>query len=414
MPYMYSMINNKTTFLIVALLLQLLRNNVHVGIVVALASFHNTKSNYNYNYYQPSTLLVTTTHTRYTCSSSSSTTTTRWRLQVSRGIPTAAAAVVPIGGDDHYNNDDDYSDDTTITTLTPAETTAIGIIPSQEEEEGHYNNDPHHNIQHNNTSVNVVFEDGNYFFVSKPPGMICTGGDGRDSISFHEVVKAYGLQTYGYQPGLLHRLDKGTSGLMVYAKSLASAKHYLNLQNKKGAITKQYLAVVEGVPPYYPKKQQGRIEGGICKSIKDPTGPYIIAKGKHKSGKRVLTTYKVLRPVFFKKEDNDNDDHGLSTTTTTNTTTTTTTNPNTSTLFTLLSLRLFTGRKHQIRASCRKMKCPIVGDTMYGGPRHPVMLLHAHNIVFTGPEGNNNNDVPATEYNVTAATPSSWNEFGVQ
>ena len=112
----------------------------------------------------------------------------------------------------------------------------------------------------------------------------------------------------------------------------------------------------------------------------------------------MLTTYKVLRPVFFnlKEDDNDIDDHGLSTTT----------NNNTSAIFTLLSLRLFTGRKHQIRASCRKMKCPIVGDTMYGGPHHPVMLLHAHNIVFTGPD--------VTEYNVTAAVPSSWNEFGVQ
>ncbi|OEU08098.1 pseudouridine synthase [Fragilariopsis cylindrus CCMP1102] len=311
-------------------------------------------------------------------------------------------------------------------------TAIIGIPTSEEEEIHHHNNDPHHhNIQHhdndvvnvnannnnNNTNtsahdvVNVVFEDENYFFVSKPPGMICTGGGGnesgrRDILSFHEVVKAYGLQTYGYQPGLLHRLDKGTSGLMVYAKNLASAKHYLKLQNTQGAITKQYLAVVQGAPPYYPKKQQGRIEGGICKSAKDPTGPYIIAKGR-KSGKRVLTTYKVLRQVFFKKEDIDDDDDGRSTTTTP-------TNPNTS-IFTLLSLRLFTGRKHQIRASCRKMKCPIVGDTMYGGPHHPVMLLHAHNIVFTGPEGNNNNnDVTATEYNVTAATPLSWNEFGVQ
>ena len=111
--------------------------------------------------------------------------------------------------------------------------------------------------------------------------------------------------------------------------------------------------------------------------------------------------YKVFYHPFFKKEDNDIDDHGSTTTTTTTNTTTS------NTVFTLLSLRLFTGRKHQIRASCRKMKCPIVGDTMYGGPRHPVMLLHAHNIVFTGPEG-------ATEYNVTAATPSSWNKFGVQ
>ena len=212
----------------------------------------------------------------------------------------------------------------------------------------------------------------------------------------HEVVKAYGLQTYGYQPGLLHRLDKGTSGLMVYAKSLACAKHYLKLQqNKQGSasanatITKQYLAVVVGAPPYYPKKQQGRIEGGICKSAKDPTGPYIIAKGKHKSGKRVLTTYKVLRQVFFNNKEDDNDiDDGRYTTTNTNTDTST---------FTLLSLRLFTGRKHQIRASCRKMKCPIVGDTMYGGLRHPVMLLHAHNIVFTGPESNKND--AATEYN---------------
>ena len=163
--------------------------------------------------------------------------------------------------------------------------------------------------------IEVVYEDEDYFFVRKPPNMVCTGGDiaggGVGGVSFHDLVKEYGRTQYGgYQPGLLHRLDQGTSGVMVYAKSRTAAQHYLTLQQKQGAITKQYIAIVQGAPP----KPRGRIEGGICKSHDLRT--YAIRPGR-KSGKRVLTTYKMLwqrqhddnnDTVVVKKKDGDDND----------------------------------------------------------------------------------------------------------
>jgi hypothetical protein len=105
--------------------------------------------------------------------------------------------------------------------------------------------------------LRVVFEDQDYFFVHKPSGLVVAGeaksvdkgvtGD-RDpaaATSFHEMVKAHSILHYdGHHPNLLHRLDRETSGLMVYAKSEAAAKHFLRLQDRPGAITKEYLAVV--------------------------------------------------------------------------------------------------------------------------------------------------------------------------
>jgi 23S rRNA-/tRNA-specific pseudouridylate synthase len=207
-------------------------------------------------------------------------------------------------------------------------------------------------------SALVVFEDEDYFFVRKPPHVTVAGDQERDEESFHERVKAHAIEHYGHQPNLLHRLDRGTSGLMVYAKSLENAKHFLRLQDIKGAITKDYVAVACGAPPPRPDGSPtlaGRIDGGIAKS-RDKRSFVVRSRG---SGKAVLTTYRVIGQAEHPR------------------------------LGPLsgLSLRLFTGRKHQIRASCRKLGCAIVGDDLYKGPAHHTMLLHAQRVAFSGPRG---------------------------
>jgi 23S rRNA-/tRNA-specific pseudouridylate synthase len=95
--------------------------------------------------------------------------------------------------------------------------------------------------------VDVVFEDEHYFFVHKPAGLVVAGQRPEENIvSFHDLVKQHSIKHYnGHWPTLLHRLDKETSGLMVYAKTKEAAKHFLGLQEKRGAITKEYLAVVK-------------------------------------------------------------------------------------------------------------------------------------------------------------------------
>jgi 23S rRNA-/tRNA-specific pseudouridylate synthase len=192
----------------------------------------------------------------------------------------------------------------------------------------------------------VLYEDDAYFFVHKPAGITVAGDD---SATFHDAVKRHARINYGLDHlNLLHRLDKGTSGIMVYAKSLDAARHYARLQERRGAITKDYVAVVGGTVP----KAAGRVAGGICLS-RDRTS-YVV-RGK-KSGKSVLTTYKRLVVAEHPR---------LGTVTS-------------------LSLRLFTGRKHQIRASCRHLGAPIVGDTRYGGMPYGTMLLHASRNSFVG------------------------------
>jgi 23S rRNA pseudouridine1911/1915/1917 synthase len=216
------------------------------------------------------------------------------------------------------------------------------------------------------TGVHVVFENDHYFFAVKPPGMVCTGSEVGQP-TFHDRVKAYAIDRYCYQPGLLHRLDRGTSGIMTYAKSLDAAKHYLALQERRGSITKEYVAVVHGAPP----KPAGRIEGNICKAKDHRT--YVV-RGRKSDGKRVLTTYKLLATAHHPTLGEVSS----------------------------LSMRLFSGRKHKIRASCRKLGCSIVGDEAYGGSRHHVMMLHARHVAFTGPDG--------AEVAVDAEPPPSWGE----
>jgi len=198
--------------------------------------------------------------------------------------------------------------------------------------------------------VNVIHEDDDYFFCHKPAGLTVAGDDRTES--YHELAKRHARTHFGCETlNLLHRLDKGTSGIMVYAKSIGAARHYLALQQERGAITKDYVAIVPGVPP----KPAGRIAGGICLA-RDRTS-YVI-RGK-KSGKSVLTTYKLLASERHARLGE----------------------------LSGLSLRLFSGRKHQIRASCRHLALPIVGDKRYGGAPYHTMLLHAFRSSFVGRSG---------------------------
>mmetsp|Transcript_29126 Transcript_29126/g.59602 ORF Transcript_29126/g.59602 Transcript_29126/m.59602 type:complete len:362 (+) Transcript_29126:30-1115(+) len=189
-------------------------------------------------------------------------------------------------------------------------------------------------------SVNVIFEDEYFFFLHKPAGLLVAGqrpGDG--VVSFHDMVKEYSLKHYNYWPTLLHRLDKETSGIMVYPKSKHAAKHFLGLQEKQGAITKEYLAVVRGSLP----DEKGVISGGIMRSRDNLT--FTVVKNS-KAGKHVKTAYWRLGTT-------QSEDHPTRKGET----------------FTGVRLALGTGRQHQVRASLRTLGCSIIGDTRYGGPK---------------------------------------------
>jgi len=133
------------------------------------------------------------------------------------------------------------------------------------------------------------------------------------------------------RPGIVHRLDKDTSGLLVVAKN-DSTQNHLARQFKERTIHRIYWAVVHGQPT----KPQGSIESYLRRHPHDRKrfASEILVPGQEPQGKRALTHYSILQSNFS----------GLS----------------------LLRCRLETGRTHQIRVHLSEMKNPIIGDWLYG------------------------------------------------
>jgi len=256
-------------------------------------------------------------------------------------------------------------------------------------------------------TLSVIWEDANYFMVDKPAGAV-VAGEAKGVPSFHDLVKAHAAQHNFEHPNLLHRLDKGTSGLMVFPKTTAAAKHFLKLQEQEGAIAKEYLAIVAGELP----SQEGEIKGNIIRSKDKLT--FTVVKNP-KSGKPVHTFYRRLQSTSSVPSDEPS----------------TTTSVELKALpkhgiFSGVAMRLNSGRKHQLRASLRTLECSIVGDKRYGGPKFSAskfggvpsssnigsgkrteeLLLHAHRISFEGPVLEKG--VPAVRYDVACAPPLSW------
>jgi 23S rRNA-/tRNA-specific pseudouridylate synthase len=279
----------------------------------------------------------------------------------------------------------------------------------------------------------VVWEDAYYFFVDKPAGFAVAGeakgvnsfGKAKGVQSFHDVVKAYAAQRYAPIPSLQGsvRLDKGTSGLMIYAKTLAAAKHYLKLQDQDGAIAQDYLAVVAGALP----SQQGEITGNIMRSKGKVT--FSVVKYETPGSKPVRTFYRRLQSMAPEPTAAAavSEWFEAAAAPSTRAAKANKAKPAQEVLFGV-ALRLGTGRKHQLRASLRSVGCSVVGDKRYGGPkfkanqhgidssggvsgglRAGAILLHAHRVSFKGPvlaKG-----VPAVRYDVACAPPAAWGKL---
>ena len=150
------------------------------------------------------------------------------------------------------------------------------------------------------------------------------------------------------RPGIVHRLDKDTSGLIVVAKN-DHAQRDLQRQFKERTVHKIYLALVDGSPP----TDRGRIEAPVGRDLRDRKRMAVVPRGK---GREAVTEYRVVRHYAA---------HSL------------------------LEADLLTGRTHQIRLHLAYLKCPIVGDTVYGRrtPSLPLgrQFLHAARLTLTLP-----------------------------
>ncbi len=182
-----------------------------------------------------------------------------------------------------------------------------------------------------NIPLDVVFEDDDLIVIDKAAGMVVHPAAGHaDGTLVNALLAHCGDSLSGIggvtRPGIVHRLDRGTSGLLVAAKN-DNAHRHLSRQLEDRSLSRRYKAVVWGVPD----PRQGDIEGAIGRNSANRKKMAVVKKG----GKPALTHYRVIQPVGARAS--------------------------------LVECRLATGRTHQIRVHLAQVGHPIVGDVLYGG-----------------------------------------------
>lgn len=177
--------------------------------------------------------------------------------------------------------------------------------------------------------LDILYEDGDVVVVNKPAGMVVHPGAGNPGGTLVNALLGHCSDLSGIggeiRPGIVHRIDKDTSGVLVVAKN-DRAHEGLARQFHDHTIKRIYLALVFGAP----REDKGRVEGAIGRHPTDR----LRMSGTARHGKRAVTHWKVLARY-----------PGL----------------------TLLQLRLETGRTHQIRVHMAESGYPLVGDDLYGG-----------------------------------------------
>lgn len=191
-----------------------------------------------------------------------------------------------------------------------------------------------------NIPLDIVFENEDLLVVNKPAGMVVHPAAGHASGTLVHAALAHAPQMQGIggelRPGVIHRLDKNTSGLILLAKN-DQAHRWLQDQFRDRKVEKVYLALVDGHPP----TPTGRIEAPIGRDANQRKRMAIVSPDK---GRQAISEYRTLE---------------------------------TFPLHALLEIHPITGRTHQIRLHLSFIGCPVVGDTVYGR-RKPTLPLSRH------------------------------------
>ena len=199
--------------------------------------------------------------------------------------------------------------------------------------------------------IDVLYEDNDIIVVNKPKGMVVHPANGNPDGTLVNAIMAIckdSLSGIGgeIRPGIVHRLDKDTSGVIVIAKN---DKAHINLseQIKNHEVEKTYIALVKG----FVKENEATINMPISRSTKDRKKMAV-----NKDGKNAITHFKVLERFGN---------------------------------YTLLEVKIETGRTHQIRVHLTEIGYPIVGDEVYSNGKNPWgvhgQCLHAKSLKFKHP-----------------------------
>lgn len=189
------------------------------------------------------------------------------------------------------------------------------------------------NIYPENIPIDIIFEDKDLLIINKSAGMIVHPGNKNyqgtllNALFFYLSRKKNNNYKFNNFNGLVHRIDKETSGLLLFAKNEESANH-LKMQFFNHSINRIYWALVWGDL----KKEKGRIKTKIGRDLKCPTKMKVYLNTD--KGKEAITHYRVIERFIY---------------------------------FTLIECKLETGRTHQIRVHMQYIGHPLFNDSKYGG-----------------------------------------------
>jgi 23S rRNA pseudouridine1911/1915/1917 synthase len=212
---------------------------------------------------------------------------------------------------------------------------------------------PQHTIVEQALPLEIVYEDADLLVVNKAAGMVVHPAPGHhDDTLVNALLARYAdlhVTEEDQRPGIVHRLDRDTSGLLMVAKNMHTQAALIE-QMKQHKIVKRYLALVEGIVAL----DSGIIDAPIGRNPRHRQQMAITASGSREA----RTHFRVLEHFAH---------------------------------YTLLLIQLETGRTHQIRVHLKAIGHPVVGDPVYGsGRKHPDLqsrrqFLHAYQLCFTHP-----------------------------
>lgn len=194
--------------------------------------------------------------------------------------------------------------------------------------------------------LDIIYQDKSIIVINKEAGLLTVASDtGGYNTLFNKVLTYEKQKHKGNKIFIVHRLDKDTSGIIVFAKSL-KVKNILQDNWDDYAKTRNYIAIVEGIP-----KEK---EKSITSWLKETSTYLIYSSNRENDGKLAITKYKIIK-----------------------------TNKNNS----VLEIKILTGRKNQIRVHLSDIGHPILGDKKYGSQVNPLkrLALHANKLELIHP-----------------------------